>query len=212
MSMRWFGALCAATLLVHPAEAVPLSVGAAPEGVGGCNVIETEVLRWTPRRGPPATYIVERYLQRPANLLVVVGVDGTGVWTAEVDAGSDACACSELFLVHTAFDGKRVRHAVGVGEELAASGSRLPSDRAGMLRLIFALRSVPWGQLRHEYSVTYPPRNADGSLKRYTGWFVQIRVRNHAPVRYGVLSEPQNCWCFQRWRGYPVKPSPHPSR
>jgi hypothetical protein len=192
----------AAVLPLRPAAAELLHVGGEPEGVGGCNLVSAEVLRWTPADGPPAAFVASTWTTTSGNVLVLLGADGAGFWTAEIDAGSDACDdCRRLHLARTAWNGRRTRHLVVEADALRELG--VDEQRGRVKRGLFAL--WPATGLAQTYRVEMAPHDAEGRLGRYTGWFAGVRVPDRPGVRFGVQYEPTMCWCDDAWHAYALR-------
>lgn len=190
--------------MAAPAGAAPLWVDGEPEGIGGCNLVRAEVERWSPAQGPPAAFLAQRFLDNGGqSRLVVLGLDRTGVWTAELGAPSDACDdCDRLALVHTSFSGKRSRHLVADASQL--NELEREARRARVKQVLFKLAAGPWqvSELSQRYRLTLPRHDVEGRLERYTGWLAQVEVPERSTLRYGVRNESQMCWCFPSWHGY----------
>jgi hypothetical protein len=189
------------------AAAMSLWVDGEPTSLGGCNLVSAEVMRWTPSKGPPAAFIADRFLEnRGRSSLIVLGVNATGVWTAEMHTITDACDdCDVLHLVHTSFGGKRNSYLVAESMELAelAPEQRLTRVKQALFRLAAGPWNVP--ALSQQYRLSLPKHDAEGRLEHYTGWFVDVRVDRNPGLRFGVRSVSQMCWCSPSWRGYALK-------
>jgi hypothetical protein len=194
------------------AAAIPLWVDGEPTSLGGCNLVSADVMRWMPSKGPPAAFIADRFLEnRGRSSLIVLGVDATGVWTAEMHTITDACDdCDVLHLVHTSFRGKRNSHLVAESVELAELEPE--QRRARVKQALFRLAAGPWNvpALSQQYRLSLPKHDAEGRLERYTGWFADVRVDRNPGLRFGVRSVSQMCWCSPSWRGYVLKLVPAP--
>src|SRR5262245_58474701 len=112
-----------------PVSAVPLRVEAESPSFGGCESVAADVVRWRPSDGAPASFIAERFVaEEYGNVLILLGRDASGFWTAEVNSGSDACDdCGVLRLVHTSFAGERKSYVVADKQKLGEldAGARL---------------------------------------------------------------------------------------
>ena len=197
-----------------PAAAMSLWVDGEPTSLGGCNLVSADVVRWTPSKGPPAAFIADRFLEnRGRNSLIVLGVDATGVWTAEMHTITDACDdCDVLHLVHTSFGGKRNSYLVAESMKLAELEPAPERRLARVKQALFRLAAGPWNvqALSQQYRFSLPKHDTKGRLERYTGWFADVRVDRNPGLRFGVRSVSQMCWCSPSWRGYVLKPVPAP--
>jgi hypothetical protein len=197
--------ILAIALAGTPVSATRLEMPEDPESFG-CRTGGALVIRWTPADGPPAAFLAKHFVEGGGNTLITLGADATGIWTAETDS-DDACGddCSELYLVHTGFDGKRQPHLVA-----SASGMHDVAPEARFLaakQALFALAAGPWkvAETTQDYRLVLPKRSAEGVLERYTGWFAEVRVAGKPGVRFGLATESMNCWCFDHWRAYPLR-------
>ena len=208
--VRWKRALALVTMAEIfgslPVLAVPLRVEAAPESVGGCESVAANVVRWRPSDGAPASFVAESFLAKGyENALVLLGADASGFWTAETTVPSDACDdCDILHLVHTSFGGERKSYVVAEKQKLVAldAAARLARVKRGL----FALAAGPWhvSELSQDYRLSFPD-NDEGLLRRYTGWFAEVRVGGKPGLRFGVESKSFMCWCSDAWRGYALR-------
>jgi hypothetical protein len=189
-----------------PVSAVPLRVEAVPESVGGCESMSADVVRWRPGDGPAASFVAERFVaQEYGNVLVLLGGDTSGFWTAETNVPSDACDdCDVLRLVHTSFAGERKSYVVAEKQKLVELDG--PARIAHVKKSLFALAAGPWhgSALSQDYHLSFP-QNDEGLLRRYTGWFAEVRVAGKPGLRFGVESKSFMCWCSNSWRGYALR-------
>ena len=188
------------------ASATELRVEEQPMSVGGCNLVSGEVVRWKPSEGPPAAFIAERFVAGSGNLLITLGADGDGFWTAETAAASDACHdCNVLRLVHSTFAGQRKHYVVADAVKLGELG---PDERrARVKQRLFELASGPWNvrELSQRYRLGLVKRDDYGRIIRYTGWFAEVRAPGQPAMRFGIRSESFMCWCSDRWTAYPLR-------
>ncbi len=198
-------ALLALVTAAPSARAERLS-GQLPDPADGylaCSGASADVRRWTPADGPLASFVADAYLQS-SDVFVGLGYDKGGFWSAEADTGGDACDdCSTLRLVHTSFAGRRESFVVGQGADREPDLTR-EERRAKIKQRIFAVASskLPVAELRHDYALTLPKHDAEGTIERFSGWFAEVKKKDGALLRFGIVTESQMCWCFPKWVGY----------
>lgn len=200
-------ACVALTLLTLPssarAEHLSGTLPQPPEGYIQCSYASAEVTRWTPAEGPMASFVADAYLTS-ADLFMGLGYDERGFWSAEADSGSDACDdCGTLRLVHTSFAGAREAFVVDRGAD--GEPDITPAQRrTNIKQKIFALAKGPLAveKLHHDYELSTPKHDAEGTIERFTGWFAQVKKRDGALLRFGIVNVSFMCWCHPHWAGY----------
>ncbi len=199
-------AVFAASLLVASAtSATELSGRSANASAGDCTAVDATVLEWKPKDGPMAAFIANAFASNRGNTFIALGYDHKGMWSAEIDAGSDACDCATLNLVVTALGtGKRT------ATRLAQSHDEAPSkaDLETIKKQIFVLAKAPHAisRLRHDYHLQLPKRDAHGHIAHFSGWFAEFDPSGAAPMRFSIQSTKDMCWCTQKWTAYALKP------
>ena len=71
---------------------------------------------------------------------------------------------------------------------------------------LFALAAGPWhvDELSQGYRLSLP-QNDDGLLRRYTGWFAEVRIAGKPGLRFGIVSKSFMCWCDDSWHAYALR-------
>lgn len=206
----WVGfALLASLALPATARAERLSgqlepkAGSPPDTFVSCAFASAEVLRWTPADGPLASYVADAFLTK-GDVFIALGYDARGLWSAEADPGTDACACSRFYLRHTSFSGERLSsHLIGQGSESDEQTDPL-KRRNGIKQKVFTVASGPLDvtSLRQDFSIALPKHDAEGTIEKFSGWFAEIKKTDGALLRFAIVSTPTMCWCNSTWKAY----------
>ncbi len=175
-------------------------------GQGGPCAIDFEVLRWSPRAGPPAAAIARAFVTHRGRFLMFLGYDDEGMWTAEGYAHDGCEDCDTLDLVHTGATGKRTSFVVvDIDLQRPPSNGKPPVDlEAAIKARLFRLAKTSWPahRLGQGYVLTTPKHDATGRMDHYTGWLADVSRKGRFHLRYGPLAVRHMCWCDSTWRAY----------
>jgi hypothetical protein len=187
-------------LAASHAEAEPLRF----DGTANCEQPETEVLHWTPSKGPAAQFVADAFVKY-GNVWIGLGADATGYWSAET-IDNDACDphdCSFLQLVHTSFEGKRTVHLIGRHDSM---------DQATVKKKLFAVAAKSWpvASLTHGEKLRLAAHATDGAMAKLPGWWVEVTVprptvKKGTILRYGLAGKAEmSCACSYEWQAWKV--------
>jgi hypothetical protein len=177
---------------------------------GSCSA-SAEVIRWTPKNGPPARFVADTIMAHGSDLFIGLGYTDDAFWSVEGKTPNDACDdCALLDLVATSLsDGKRRTWPVLSAKDRDALGGAVKADiHAHVLRRLFHLAKGPWPaeDLQHDYTFRLPERNAGGVVKHDDAWFVEVQKPRQWRLLFDLDAKTEMCWCFWDWRAKKAAP------
>ncbi|MBK8257121.1 MAG: hypothetical protein IPK82_31175 [Polyangiaceae bacterium] len=195
-------AFCAAVGWSGAAQADVVTFG------GSCGR-STDVIQWTPQKGPIARYVATQFVNsQQTGIWMALGTTKTAFWTAEGRIPNDACdTCSTLSIVETTFTGKRTRHVVLSEKEHSTIGDNTVALQAYVLKKLWKLAEVktwPVTQLKQDYTIAKGQVSASAPDKEppYSAF---VKTKAGAEIKYDMPASTEMCWCIFDWRGKVTK-------
>lgn len=171
--------------------------------IATCPYAGADVVSWDATKDLPANFIADQYGPSSGGLLIGLGYDDEGFWSARSDS-EDACdLCNSLDLVHTKWSGVETSYEVMSSNERNELAQDPKATRDLVKQRLFSLAKTTWPveKLRRDYALETPKHDAEGQIENFTGWFASVKAGGHE-LRFAQVAENVMCWCMGRWKGY----------